>query len=50
MAAARAARLGRAVLIERETPAGATGADAVVRSLGDAVSWIAGVRPETVSR
>jgi phosphoglycolate phosphatase-like HAD superfamily hydrolase len=50
IAAARAAGLGSAVLIAREAPAGAMGADAVVRSLGDAVSWIAGVRPETVSR
>jgi len=41
IAAARAARLGRLVLVERAARAGATDADAVVRSLGDAVAWIA---------
>ena len=41
MAAARAAGLGRAVLVGREAGAGSTGADAVVRSLGDAVARIA---------
>jgi len=42
IAAARAAGLGFAVLIERATPVSATDADAVVRSLGDAVARIAG--------
>jgi D-glycero-D-manno-heptose 1,7-bisphosphate phosphatase len=40
IAAARAAGLGTAVLIEQETSAGTAGADAVVRSLADAVAWI----------
>jgi D-glycero-D-manno-heptose 1,7-bisphosphate phosphatase len=50
IASARAAGLGTAVLIEHEGPAGATGADAVVHSLADAIAWIARVRAETVSR
>ncbi len=41
IAAARAAGLGAAVLIAHETSAGPTGADAVVRTLSDAVAWIA---------
>jgi len=41
IAAARAAGLGRLVLVERAARAGATDADAVVRSLADAVAWIA---------
>jgi D-glycero-D-manno-heptose 1,7-bisphosphate phosphatase len=40
IAAARAAALGFAVLIERDKPAGTTDADAVVRSFADAVAWI----------
>jgi D-glycero-D-manno-heptose 1,7-bisphosphate phosphatase len=41
--AARAAGLGFAMLIERGPPAAAADADAVVRSLGDAVARIAGM-------
>src|SRR5262249_57605942 len=37
IAAARAAGLGLTVLVERDTPAGASGANAAVRSLADAV-------------
>lgn len=48
MAAARAAGLGTAVLIEQQTPVGPTSADAVVRSLADAVVWIARARTKTV--
>jgi phosphoglycolate phosphatase-like HAD superfamily hydrolase len=50
IAAGRAARLGSAVLVERETSAGSTGADAVVRTLSDAVAWIARAGAETVRR
>jgi len=41
IAAARAAGLGRAVLVAGEMPAVSTGADTVVRSLADAVARIA---------
>jgi len=50
VAAARAAGLGSAVLVERGVSGVSTGADAVVRSLADAVAWIARVRGETVAR
>jgi D-glycero-D-manno-heptose 1,7-bisphosphate phosphatase len=40
IAAARAAGLGSAVLVEGDTPSRASNADAVVRSLADAVAWI----------
>jgi D-glycero-D-manno-heptose 1,7-bisphosphate phosphatase len=41
VAAARAAGLGSAVYVERDAPAGARDADAVVRSFAEAVAWIA---------
>ena len=41
IAAARAAGLGTAVLVEDATATASTGADAVVRSLAEAVDWIA---------
>jgi D-glycero-D-manno-heptose 1,7-bisphosphate phosphatase len=40
IAAARAAGLGSAVLVERGMPGASTGADASVRSLGEAVDWM----------
>jgi D-glycero-D-manno-heptose 1,7-bisphosphate phosphatase len=49
VAAARAAGLGFAMLIERGTSAGSTDADAVVSSLADAVARIAGARAASVS-
>ena len=49
IAAARAAGLGRAVLIERDTRARATDADVVVRSFATAVAWIASRAEEASS-
>jgi D-glycero-D-manno-heptose 1,7-bisphosphate phosphatase len=50
IAAARGAGLGSAVYVARDTPAAASDADAVVRSFGEAVAWIARVRTESLSR
>ena len=50
IAAARAAGLWSAVLVERGVSGASTDADAVVPSLADAVAWIARARVETVSR
>lgn len=41
VAAARAAGLGCAVYVERQSPVTASNADAVVRSFADAVAWMA---------
>ena len=41
VSAARAAGLGSAVYVERDAPAGARDAEAVVRSFAEAVTWIA---------